>query len=223
MISVSSTAIGSRILTWTSGATLDQSGGRSDSAHESRSLDSYLSIASDASWLALSDQVASGIELVTVVQIKNEAFDELGRLVTEMRDLALLRSDGIDVADLLAAKEKEISIFIGNNILALSQETVFMESDADPSLTLGASDVDYFGELTVRDQLSSNSVNLASLEVDITQVAIAHFSASSSHNPETCPICGVQTGSQELAAAPTSAGSTSVGYTAVSASGTSYM
>jgi hypothetical protein len=202
---------------------LTNQGGRSDSAHESRSLESYLSIASDASWLTLSDQVASGIELVTVVQIKNEALDELGRLVSEMRNLALLRSDGIDVADLLAAKEKEISIFIGNNILALSQETVFMESDADPSLTLSASDVDYFGEFTVRDQLSSYSVNLASLEVDITQVAIAHFSASSAHNPETCPICSVQTGSQELTAASTSAGSTSVGYTAVSASGTSYI
>jgi len=223
MISVSSTAVGSSMLSWTSGATLDQSGGRSDGTHESRSLDSYLSIASDASWLALSDQVASGIELATVVQIKNESLDELGRLVTEMRDLAVLRSDGIDVADLLTAKEKEISIFIGNNILALSQETVFMESDADASLMLGASDVDYFGELTVRDQLSSNSVNLASLEVDLTQVAIAHFSASGAHNPETCPICGVQVGSQELAAAPTSAGATSVGYAAVSASGTSYI
>jgi hypothetical protein len=170
LINISSTAFGSGVLSWTSGPILEQPGARSDSEHGSRSLESYLSIASDASWLALSDQVASGIELVTLVQIKNAALDDLGRLVTEMRDLALLRSDGSDVADLLAAKEKEISIFIGNNILALTQETVFMESDADASLKLDVADIDYFGELKVSDHLSSNSVKLASLEVDITQV-----------------------------------------------------
>jgi len=188
-------------------------------------LKGYLTLSENTSWLALSDQIANGIEVATLVQVRNEALDQLGLLVVEMRELALRNLNGEDVTDQLADKELEISTLVGSNIIGLPKETVFMSSEANPSDLLTIDEIDYFGELSVADLLTGEEFRVASLEVDITQVSIAHFQASQAHDPDTCPICGgsFSLGDNEAAAAPTSAGSTAVGYTTSSASGTNYI
>ena len=218
-----STAIGSRLVTWQNTAELANSAGQR--VNQPQQVSDYLTLSESTSWLALSDQVANGIELATLVQVRNEALDELGLLVVEMRELALRNLNGEDVTDQLAEKELEISTLLGNNIIGLPKETVFMSSEANPSNLLTIDEIDYFGELSVADLLTGEEFRVASLEVDITQVAIAHFQSSQAHDPDTCPICGgsFSLDDNEAAAAPTSAGSTAVGYTTSSASGTNYI
>ena len=218
-----STSTGSTLVTWQNVAELANSSGQR--VNQSQQVSDYLTLSESTSWLALSDQVADGIELATLVQVRNEALDELGLLVVEMRELALRNLNGEDVTDQLAEKELEISTLVGNNIIGLPKETVFMSSEANPSNLLTIDEIDYFGELSVADLLTGEEFRIASLEVDITQVAIAHFQSSQAHDPDTCPICGgsFSLDENEAAAAPTSAGSTAVGYTTSSASGTNYI
>ena len=183
-----STAIGSTLVTWQNVAELANSAGQR--ANQSPQVSDYLTLSENTSWLALSDQVANGIELAALVQVRNESLDQLGLLVVEMRELALRNLNGEDVTDQLAEKELEISTLIGSNIIGLPKETVFMSSEANPSNLLTIDEIDYFGELSVADLLTGVEFRVASLEVDITQVAIAHFQASQAHDPDTCPIWG---------------------------------
>ena len=200
------------------------SGDRAESA-SARYIDQYLTTSGDASWIALSDQVSRGVELTALVQIRNDALDELGALLVDMRALASSRDQGLDVATELDEKEREISVLIGANVLSLPKETVFISSDADPSDLLAVDEINYFGSLKVRDGLTDSIVDVASVEVDITEVAISHFTAGASHDPDSCPICGgsLRLNAEEVAAAPTSASTTSVGYTSSAASGTNYI
>ena len=63
--------IGSTFLTWQNVAESATIAGQR--VNEPQKISDYLTMSETASWLALSDQVAVGLELATLVQIRNVA------------------------------------------------------------------------------------------------------------------------------------------------------
>ena len=161
MITTELSTIGASVLRLQQTSSGAVSPGDRAAPESTRQIDQYLTISGDASWIAISDQVSRGVELTALVQIRNDALDELGALLVDMRALASSRDQGLDVATELDEKEREISLLIGANILALPKETVFMSSDADPSDLLAIDEINYFGNLKVHDGLTNSIIDVA--------------------------------------------------------------